>query len=287
MEEIQLIGEKLENSKSILAEHMELFEENSPYTHRENVKDIRENLIQIFADALIDDKEKAMNKMKKMGMEVGQSLVDLLIPLDTIIGEIQLGRRLFWSFIEEEVSNRHYSVEVLLRASSIVDSILDEFMHCVSLSYVNHYKKIADEANESLNEIKKSQEVIAELSTPIVKTVLEGVLLVPLIGRIDECRMESMQTTVLEKCADYNAESIILDFSGITYSNNENMFHLLDQLAGALALMGTETMFVGFTPDVVRKIYNFDFMNEVKSYLSFSQAMAAIMKRRKVALRPI
>ncbi|MBR8646150.1 hypothetical protein KEH51_26590 [[Brevibacterium] frigoritolerans] len=84
------------------------------------------------------------------------------------------------------MSNRYYSIEILLKASSIIDAILDQFIHCVSISYVNHYKEMAKMANDSLQKIKENQEVMEELSTPIVQTVLKDVLLLPLIGRIDD-----------------------------------------------------------------------------------------------------
>ena len=216
-EELKLIGEKIEKFKYILVEHIELFEEESPY-ELEASKVVRAQIIQIHADALIYGKGQAMESMKEIGMKIGNRIIEIGVSLDKIIGEIQLGRNLFWSFIEEEVSNRHYSIEVLLKASSIIDAILDEFLFCMSVSYVNHYKEIANSANESLKKIKENQEVMEELATPIVQTMLPDVLLVPLIGRIDEWRMKSMQSTVLQKCTDFHAEVLILDFSGITYT---------------------------------------------------------------------
>ncbi|MFF2289809.1 STAS domain-containing protein [Peribacillus butanolivorans] len=287
MEELKLIGEKIEKFKYILAEHIELFEEEESPFNLEVSKEVRAQLIQIHADALIHGKAQAMESMKKTGMEIGKQIVDMGIPLDKHIEEIQLVRNLFWSFIEEEVSNRYYSIEILLKASSIIDAILDQFIHCVSISYVNYYKEIAIVANESLQKIKENQEVMEELATPIVQTIFKDVLLVPLIGRMDDWRMESMQSTVLQKCADLHAEVLILDFSGITFTKENNMFLLLDQLVGALSLMGTETMFVGFSPDVVRQIVQLAFANQVKSFLSFGQALDYIFKQRGLALQPV
>ncbi|MFJ7640315.1 STAS domain-containing protein [Peribacillus sp. NPDC097264] len=283
-EELVLIGEKIEKFKYILVQHLELFEEDSPYD-LETSKVIRAQIIQIHADALIHGKAQAMESMSEIGMRVGNRIVEMGVSLDKIIGEIQLARNLFWSFIEEEVSNRHYSIEVLLKASSIIDAVLDEFLYCMSVSFVNYYKKIAKSANESLKKVKENQEVMEELATPIVQTMLSDVLLVPLIGRIDEWRMGSLQSTVLQKCNDSHAEVMILDFSGITYTQDDNMFSLLDQLVGALALMGTETMFVGFTPAVVRQIIKLDFSHQVKSFLSFAQAMEYIVKQRGITIQ--
>ncbi|MCK1994237.1 STAS domain-containing protein [Peribacillus muralis] len=287
MEQLRMIGEKIEKFKNILVEHIELFDEEDSRYDLETSKQVRSQLIQIHADALIHGKEQAMSSMKATGMIIGKRIVDMGISLDKSIEEAQLLRNLFWSFIEEEVSNRYYSIEILLKASSIIDSILDQYIHCISISYVNHYKQMATVANESLQKIKENQEVMEELATPIVQTVLKDVLLFPMIGRVDDWRMESMQSRLLQKCADLHAEVLIIDFSGITFTKESNMLFLLEQLVGALSLMGTETVVVGFTPDVVKRIVKLDFANQVKAFLSFAQAMEFIFKQRGLALQPL
>jgi hypothetical protein len=51
--------------------------------------------------------------------------------------------------------------------------------------------------------------------------------------------------------------------------------------------MGTETMFVGFTPDVVKEIVKLDFANQVKAFLSFRQALEYLFNQRGLALQPV
>ncbi|MDQ7861789.1 hypothetical protein RCO48_14925 [Peribacillus frigoritolerans] len=73
-------------------------------------------------------------------------------------------------------------------------------------------------------------------------------LLLPLIGRIDDWRMESMQATVLQKCADLHAEVLIMDFSGITFTKESDMLSLLDQLVGGIGLDGNGNDVCRFYP---------------------------------------
>ncbi|WP_110928668.1 STAS domain-containing protein [Bacillus massiliglaciei] len=287
MEELKLLGEKLEKNKYILAEHLELFTDDDDTFNMTKGKQIRAHLIQIHADALWKDKEKALRKMEQMGGKIGDKLVSAHYSLESLIEETQFTRNLFWSFIEEEVSNRYYPMEVLLKAISIIDEVLDVFIHFVSRSFVNHYKKIADVANESLRKIQESQTVIEELSTPIVQTVLYDVLLVPVIGRINEERMNSMIPKVLQKSSEISAETVIVDFSGITHVTDEHLFFFLVQMNGALKLMGTETIYVGFNPELVRKITENDMVANFKTFLSFSQAMNHLFKQRGLALQPL
>ncbi|MFE4129140.1 hypothetical protein [Peribacillus sp. YIM B13482] len=52
-------------------------------------------------------------------------------------------------------------------------------------------------------------------------------------------------------------------------------------------MMGTETMFVGFAPDVVKEIVKLDLSNQVKPFLSFRQALEYLLKQRGLALQPV
>lgn len=95
MEQLRLIGEKIEKFKYILVEHIELFDEEDSLYDLETSKQVRSQLIQIHADALMHGKEQAMASMKAAGMEIGRRIVDMGIPLDKNIEEAQLLRNLF------------------------------------------------------------------------------------------------------------------------------------------------------------------------------------------------
>ena len=85
MEELKLIGEKIEKFKYILAEHIELFEEEEFPFNLEVSKEVRAQLIQLHADALIHGKAQAMESMKKTGMEIGKQIVDRVFPWINIL----------------------------------------------------------------------------------------------------------------------------------------------------------------------------------------------------------
>ena len=286
MNELKMLGEKLLKYRYIFADHMELFQ-NGVYPFEEGqIREWRAGIVQIHAKALVGGKEEGMTRMKEYCLDVGRMLVEAGGSLDMAIENTSYSRGLFWSFIEEEVSNQQYPAEILLKAISIIDALLDVSIHSISVSFVNHFKETADIATNSLLQIKEQQSMIEELSTPIVQTVLQDVLLVPLIGKMDECRFLSLQNKVLVSCAETGAEAVIFDFSGMADLGDAYLVRLLDQLVQSLSLMGTEAIFVGFSPAAVMQFTGEFNMDNVGTFLNFRKAMAHLFRKRGLAILP-
>lgn len=286
MNELKTLGEKLLKYRYILAEHVELFQTGIYPFPEEQIREWRAGLVQIHAEALIRGKEEGAARMKEYCLDIGRLLVEAGGSLDMAIENTSYSRGLFWSFIEEEVSNQEYPAEILLKAISIIDALLDVSIHSISVSFVNHFKETAIIATNSLQQIKEQQSTIEELSTPIVQTVLEDVLLVPLIGKMDECRFTSLQNKVLVSCAETGAAAVIFDFSGMGHLGDTYLFHNLDQLVQSLSLMGTESIFVGFSPSAVRQFSGEVNMDKVGTFLNFRKAMGHLFRKRGLAILP-
>jgi rsbT co-antagonist protein RsbR len=87
---------------------------------------------------------------------------------------------------------------------------------------------------------------IRELSSPVLD-ILPGVLLVPLVGALDEARMALVTTTLLERVAASRAGVVILDVTGV-HELDRPVAGLLLRAAGAVSLLGARTMLCGVSP---------------------------------------
>lgn len=87
---------------------------------------------------------------------------------------------------------------------------------------------------------------IRELSSPVLD-ILPGVLLVPLIGALDEARVALVTTTLLERVAASRAAIVILDVTGV-HELDRPVAGLLLRAAGAVSLLGARTMLCGVSP---------------------------------------
>ncbi len=115
-------------------------------------------------------------------------------------------------------------------------------------------RKRAEEEQVRLQQeiIEAQQRALRELSTPIVP-VLEGVLVLPLVGSIDSRRAQQVMEILLEAISRYQAEVVIIDITGVPVVDTGVANHLL-QVTRAATLLGSECVLVGISPEVAQTI---------------------------------
>jgi rsbT co-antagonist protein RsbR len=114
----------------------------------------------------------------------------------------------------------------------------------------------SDQTIEQLQEASATQaqlrEAIQELSTPIIP-VYNGVLVLPLVGRIDNARAQNITEGLLEAIAREQAELVLLDITGVAVVDTGVANHLM-QTARAASLLGSEVVLVGISAEVAQTL---------------------------------
>ena len=100
--------------------------------------------------------------------------------------------------------------------------------------------------------IKKQQEALLELSTPVVR-VWEKVLSVPLIGILDSERTQLVMETLLQKIVDTQSLVVILDISGIPGIDTLVANHLIRTVTAA-RLLGAECIVTGVSANIAQTL---------------------------------
>lgn len=99
---------------------------------------------------------------------------------------------------------------------------------------------------ELYEELMRMQDAaMAELSTPLIP-VAERVLVLPLIGAIDDARAQRILEVVLQGATMQRARCVIIDVSGIPRFHATNA-KLLFRLSRALRLLGAEMIITGLS----------------------------------------
>lgn len=93
-------------------------------------------------------------------------------------------------------------------------------------------------------------QTIRELSTPVLP-IHEGVLVVPLVGRMDSERGRQLTEALLDGIQRHQAEIVIIDITGVRTVDTAVASHLI-QTTRAAALLGTECVLVGIAPSVAQ-----------------------------------
>jgi rsbT co-antagonist protein RsbR len=106
--------------------------------------------------------------------------------------------------------------------------------------------RAAVDAREQLNE------TVRALGSPVVP-VLEGILVMPLIGVIDAARATVLIESLLSAIERHRANIVIIDATGVPIVDTE-VAQVLLHAAQASKLLGAQTMLVGLRPELAQTI---------------------------------
>ena len=95
-------------------------------------------------------------------------------------------------------------------------------------------------------------DLVATLETPAV-ALADGVLLAPLVGRLDSRRAEALTARLLDAASAQRARLIVLDIAGVT-TVDANVVPALLSSVRALRLVGCAAMITGISADVAMTI---------------------------------
>jgi len=132
-------------------------------------------------------------------------------------------------------------------------------------------------AVENARLFQQLRNTIAELSTPLLP-VAEGVLVLPLIGRIDAERAERVLEQVLDAIIARQADQLVIDVTGLAAIDAQVVTQLL-KIVRAAALLGTRASIVGIGAELARTAAILDLgMNEITTYRDLQSALAVILR---------
>jgi rsbT co-antagonist protein RsbR len=130
--------------------------------------------------------------------------------------------------------------------------------------------------------IRRQQDEIAELSTPVVK-LWEGVLALPLIGTLDSARTQVVMENLLQSIVDTGSDIAIIDITGVPTVDTLVAQHLLKTISAA-RLMGADCIISGIRPQIAQTMVHLGVELNVVSKASLADAFALALRRtgRKV-----
>jgi rsbT co-antagonist protein RsbR len=100
--------------------------------------------------------------------------------------------------------------------------------------------------------IRRAQEDMLELSTPVVK-LWDDILALPLIGTLDSARTQVVMETLLEAIVSTNSKVAIIDITGVPTVDTVVAQHLLKTVTAA-RLMGADCIISGIRPQIAQTI---------------------------------
>ena len=131
--------------------------------------------------------------------------------------------------------------------------------------------------------IRRQQEEMLELSTPVVK-LWEGILALPIIGTLDSARTQVVMETLLENIVKTNSRVAIIDITGVPTVDTVVAQHLLKTVTAA-RLMGADCIISGVRPQIAQTIVHLGInLLDVTTKATLSDAFALALQRTNLVL---
>jgi rsbT co-antagonist protein RsbR len=131
--------------------------------------------------------------------------------------------------------------------------------------------------------IKRQQQELLELSTPVVK-LWDGVLALPLIGTLDSARTQVVMESLLERIVETSSSIAIIDITGVPTVDTLVAQHLLKTVAAA-RLMGADCIISGIRPQIAQTIVHLGVdLGDVATKATMADAVALALERHGFAV---
>lgn len=131
------------------------------------------------------------------------------------------------------------------------------------------------------NALTQQRQTIQELSAPAIQ-LFDNILVMPLVGNINENRAITIMESLLEAIEKHKAEVVFLDVSGVPMIDTFVAQSLISSTRAA-GLLGTECIIVGMRPEIAQTIIGLGIkLNEIKTFGSLNSGLTYAMKVLKL-----
>jgi rsbT co-antagonist protein RsbR len=200
-------------------------------------------LLQLMNDALTggssDFQSSAWDKVREMLSTVSRTRAQQgFSPSETAMFVFSAKRPLFNQIRQAFKNDADALASETWSATELLDSM--------GLYTTEIYQKTREDV------IKRQQEELLELSTPVVK-LWDGILALPIIGTLDSARTQVVMESLLQAIVQSNSRVAIIDITGVPTVDTVVAQHLLKTVTAA-RLMGAECIISGVRPQIAQTI---------------------------------
>ncbi|MBV9924566.1 MAG: PAS domain S-box protein [Acidobacteria bacterium] len=172
------------------------------------------------------------------------------------------------------VEDRLVGVLAMFARKALPDDTLEALSSVSNVIAQGIERRRAEEALAAL--LREREQTLEEVSTPVVP-VLEGVLVLPLIGSLDTERTSKATHAALQEVTRQGARVCILDITGARLVDTHAVANLTN-LVQALRLVGAEACVTGVGAQVAQTLVGLGLdLKGVRTYRTLAQALAALL----------
>ncbi|MFX3674756.1 MAG: STAS domain-containing protein [Paenisporosarcina sp.] len=195
-----------------------------------------EQLIKVFKE----DKDKFFEEFDEWVHEIAKDSEHLATPTHIVLNEFLNVQNQYLHMLEEYLLEHRdeYTTKEIFMWGHILIKAFGKIMS----RFVEEHDSLA------LKRLKSQQEIINELSAPVIKLHL-GIGLLPVVGDIDTHRAKYLLENTLTECARKKITHLYVDLSGVTMIDTMVAMQIF-QLIDALKIVGVKTTLSGVQPEI-------------------------------------
>jgi rsbT co-antagonist protein RsbR len=193
-----------------------------------------------FCEVFVTEESKFLKDFEKWVIMIAQDDEHLNTPVTVIMAEFFKVQSQYLGFVKEFVylHEGEYSQATIDSWNEIIISTFNKIVTW----FVDENQKVA------LQRLEAQQEVINELSTPVI-ALNNQMGLLPLIGEIDTTRARFIVENTLQHCIDKDISHLLIDLSGVLIIDTmvaQQIFQLIE----TLSLIGVKSTLSGIRPEI-------------------------------------
>jgi rsbT co-antagonist protein RsbR len=192
----------------------------------------------LLAESFKESDEDAAEELVEWSKKYGEEQAKMLSQLSAMIKPYAENRLKFLKRITKISIDHDLSTEDVVTINNRVSYLMDVSMIETIFAYEAYRDGLMYERQKEIN----------ELSAPIVP-VQQGIAVLPLIGIIDQQRVQHLLNHVLPTIPTLEIEHLIIDFSGILTIDQEVAHHIFT-IHNVLQLLGIHVLFTGIRPNL-------------------------------------
>lgn len=151
------------------------------------------------------------------------------------------GTNIWYEVVQSQLEGYEHTVVKYFPSDVTISNNIHQLARKKETEQILHLESLVEEKTRDLKEL------IKKLSSPIIP-VLDGIVVVPLLGKYDEDRSEELLVKTLNNLPAYKANYLVLDLTGLDKDISEYTASLIEKIGSAASLIGTETILVGISP---------------------------------------
>lgn len=261
----------IKNETAILAGWMSAMSSGMRRADLMNDKELKEQaaeLLRLFTEASqasSDVQSSAFTQTREFLKEVAKSRMDQgFTPAETALFVLSLKQPVFNALRDALKDNPTELITEVWSSGDLLDKLA-----MLTVSSAISFRE---------STIKRQQEELLELSTPVVK-LWDGVLALPLIGTLDSARTQVVMESLLTAIVETNSLVAIIDITGVPTVDTLVAQHLIKTITAA-RLMGADCFLSGIRPAIAQTIVHLGIdLTDIQTKAKLSDAFAIALQR--------